>query len=441
MESAAAGDVVWGDAARVWGWVVSGLTAGLVGVVLLPWLVTFTPELVWDVDPRSLLDPLGRPYPATEVGPVGGVWWSVGLVLGSGLVMGAAVAAGARVRWWMVVLWAVGVCAAMWWVGRRMDEAWVVGPWIGGASVGLAMAHAGQLAGARRWAAAVLLGAGAALVMDGAVFVWVEQPMTVAHFEAEREAILASRGWEAGSPQAELFERRLRSPDVIGAAGFSNVLGTVSGALLLLALGSGAAWVVAARRARGQGAVVLWWAAAYACVGAMGLAWLLWATRSRAALGLTAAVGVLLGVAWVVAWWRGRAGRGGADEGADGSEGRGEGSVWLGGLMVVGVWVPALLAVGAVVVRGALPAPESWRSDPLLSLLFRWHYWEGAWGMWSASGWWERLAGVGPSGFAAGYLVHKPAINPEDVSSAHAAWVDWPVMLGVGGVAWVVLAG
>ncbi|MEM9790227.1 MAG: hypothetical protein AAF842_07445, partial [Planctomycetota bacterium] len=68
---------------------VVGVLAGvLAALAVLPWVVTFAPEVVWDIDPRSTVDAAGRALPVTAVGPVGAAWWSVGLVGGSAVVMG-----------------------------------------------------------------------------------------------------------------------------------------------------------------------------------------------------------------------------------------------------------------------------------------------------------------------------------------------------------------
>ncbi|MEM9251914.1 MAG: hypothetical protein AAGB29_06150 [Planctomycetota bacterium] len=392
-----------------------GVAAGLlVALAVLPWVVTFSPEVVWDIDPRSAVDAAGRALPVTSVGPVGGAWWSAGLVGWSAVVMAGALWCGVGVRWWMVALWGLGVVWAMPWLGQRIGEGWLVGSWIGGASAGLALAHAARLAAVRRWSAAVLLGVAVPIVADAGWYVASEHPMTVAQYEAEREETLAARGWAPGSPQAELYERRLRSPDVIGAIGFSNVMGTVAGALLVLALG----WAAAGRggdEKMHRGGVVLM------VLLAVGLAWLVWATRSKGALAATAAGVGWLGLAWAVSRWRGR--------GALLPAGR-----WV---LAFGALLPAVGAVAAVAVRGALGPPADWTGER--SLLFRWHYWVGAWRTWAEQGWGGRWWGVGPSGFTEGYLRNKPAINPEEVTSVHAVWVDWPVMLGVGGAAWLAL--
>ncbi|MEM1213988.1 MAG: hypothetical protein AAGI68_17015 [Planctomycetota bacterium] len=68
------------------------------------------------------------------------------------------------------------------------------------------------------------------------------------------------------------------------------------------------------------------------------------------------------------------------------------------------------------------------------SLLFRWQYWGAAWRVWTDGAW---LWGVGPGGFQAAYQAAKDVLNPEDVQSAHNVWVDYAVMLGVWGLAWV----
>jgi hypothetical protein len=70
-----------------------------------------------------------------------------------------------------------------------------------------------------------------------------------------------------------------------------------------------------------------------------------------------------------------------------------------------------------------------------LSILFRWFYVEGAARIVAA----HPLFGVGPEGFQAAYMIHKPPISPEAVSSPHSVFFDFVATLGAGGWAWALL--
>ena len=66
-----------------------------------------------------------------------------------------------------------------------------------------------------------------------------------------------------------------------------------------------------------------------------------------------------------------------------------------------------------------------------LSLLFRWFYIETAARIFAA----HPLLGTGPEGFKDAYMLLKPAISPEDISSPHSIFFDMAARLGLGGVA------
>ncbi|GAB4108720.1 MAG: hypothetical protein Kow00105_16400 [Phycisphaeraceae bacterium] len=72
------------------------------------------------------------------------------------------------------------------------------------------------------------------------------------------------------------------------------------------------------------------------------------------------------------------------------------------------------------------------------SLLFRFHYWQGAMDLIRAD--MSRLVlGVGPGMFKDLYESVRNPISPEVISSTHNVFIDYLVMLGVGGVAWSLL--
>jgi hypothetical protein len=102
-----------------------------------------------------------------------------------------------------------------------------------------------------------------------------------------------------------------------------------------------------------------------------------------------------------------------------------------GGWLVLGLLAAALLAV---VFRGVV-LPEGFLGDR--SLLFRWHYLSGATQMFAERG----FVGVGPDGFQVAYAAVRSPRSPEEVTTAHSVFADWPAMLGVSGFAWVTLIG
>jgi hypothetical protein len=237
-------------------------------------------------------------------------------------------------------------------------------------------------------ALAVVLGSVAVLLIEGAHQVLVQHPMTVEYFERSKDEFLASRGWREGSYEALSYERRLRQPELSAWFGLSNVYAGLVGAMAL-----GLALVAVVGRGR--------WARLAAVLGAVGGGAALAVSGSKGAIGA-----VVLGVLVVVFVSRTTLG---ARVGA--------GKVTIGACAAM---------IGGTVLGGLMGQ---------LSLLFRSQYLVGS----------LRIAreypvvGVGSEGFQGAYMVHKPATGPEDVASAHDVVLDLIAMLGVGGLALVVL--
>src|SRR5690606_14992553 len=89
-----------------------------------------------------------------------------------------------------------------------------------------------------------------------------------------------------------------------------------------------------------------------------------------------------------------------------------------------------ILPLAAIALRGLL-------GERLgeLSLLFRSFYLRGAIAIIAD----HPLLGVGPAGFKDAYMLAKPAIAPEDVTSAHSVLFDLGATLGLAGLAWIAL--
>src|SRR5690606_11618084 len=102
----------------------------------------------------------------------------------------------------------------------------------------------------------------------------------------------------------------------------------------------------------------------------------------------------------------------------------------------LGGWV-AIAAVGSALVAVAARGVAGEKIGEL-SLLFRWFYLQGSARIIAEHPW----LGVGPAGFRDAYLLAKPALSPEEVTSPHSVVFDWMSTLGVlAGGAWAVLLG
>jgi hypothetical protein len=106
---------------------------------------------------------------------------------------------------------------------------------------------------------------------------------------------------------------------------------------------------------------------------------------------------------------------------------------WLPGALAI---LLVLMAIAIIPVRGAMGPPDSHEGER--SLLFRWHYWQGAAGI-VAEDPLRLVTGIGASSFKDLYSRHKNPLNPEEVTSTHQVFIDYTLMLGVGGLAWSAL--
>jgi hypothetical protein len=240
---------------------------------------------------------------------------------------------------------------------------------------------------------AILVATAVPILWRGVLQVLVEHPQTVDAFLANRAEFLAARGWAEGSPQALTYERRLMQAEATAWFGLSNVSSSVIGALAVVAGGAS----IALWTPRRLGAVLagLVSAAAFLTVALTG---------SKGAIAATA-----IGVAFAVLALR-----------LPGPP------RWRVGVALLLLVVP----VAAVAARGMAGLSLGERS-----LLFRSQYADGALKVFGAN----PLIGVGPAGFGDAYLRVRPALAPEEVQSAHAAWADWIASLGEGGIAWIAL--
>jgi O-Antigen ligase len=369
---------------------------------LLPLVVVFTPSLYFESDPRSLGAQAGE---AISVGPTGSAWLAVISVAVAALALAVTVRARGRVRWWSFGLVAAGVVPCLVQMPGHFVNRLHGGAWIAAAALGLAAAHLAQFQRAKRLIVTAMIAMALPLFIQGAWYVYVEHPATVESFMNSQRDSLAARGLVYGSAEHAKYLTRLKGNDVIGAVGMSNVLGSILAVVSVLAL---TALVAAWRRKAG-------WVRLVVMAGVLALSgWALVLTQSKgAALALFAAVGLGMCV-WLLMRMKPGARR------------------IIPGLCVVFV----LAGSAAVLVRGAAGPPKGPEGE--LSLLFRFHYWQGA----------ARVLlddptavviGVGPGHFKDRYEAVRNPISPEVIASTHNVFVDYAVMLGIGGCAWGVL--
>jgi hypothetical protein len=253
-------------------------------------------------------------------------------------------------------------------------------------------------------ACAALLSIVVMIIPKGLAQVFVEHPQMMRTFRASQDAFLAAQGWSPDSAMARGYVRRLEQPEASGWFGLANVFATLAAA----GLASFATWFVleAARERLGvredpaERAKLLALTACGAALCAAGV-WLAGSKGGFAAAGLGLA---LAGAAW---WVRRPGNVGKISQRVAG---------WIGPVLVA-------LTLLAVVVRGLI-------GERLgeLSILFRWFYMQGA-----AKIFVHNPFGVGPGGFKDAYMIHKPALSPEDTAFAHSVLIDWIVCVGVFG--------
>jgi hypothetical protein len=364
---------------------VSGLAAAAVARSA----TMLVPSRWFDVDPAL------TPGAIEGLGPEGSLALDAMLLASSAAILLGRLRAGRGLDAIAVLLAAIPV-PVLAWHGALNGEADLEQIWRGASLVAawfgfVAVLHLRDRPDERMLLAAGLLAAAVPWLARGAEQWFVEHPRMVAHFETHRAEVLASFGWGENDEAARLYERRLRQREMFGWFGLSNV----------------------------------WSAAVAAC--AVAWARLAVATRGRAIESGTVAVAVAIALACVVGIL------------ANGSKG-GLAALAAG---LVFAWVaprlgpPSRLALAAIpigllaiVARGLLP-------EGLLgerSLLFRWHYLQGAWATLV-----EHPLGVGPAGFQEAYLLHKPERSPEVVQSAHSMLPDALIAGGAFAVAWAAL--
>jgi len=376
----------------------SCLVTTLAGLLAARTVVAWTPLVHFDLDPSAISREAVVPF--AGLGPTG----SLALDALTCLVAAALLAVLARsctVAWQGGLAIAAGIMAALdvaLVIRGDFENLWRGSAWVSaflGAGALAACAAHPRVARLQRIALAVLLSVAALWLVRGAWQVAVEHPATVAQYQSSKQEFLAAQGWTEESAQAQTYERRLMQREATGWFGLSNIMAGLVGAVGVAC----AVLIVQARRTLALRSAAVLALCALACGAIVAV------NGSKGALAACA-----LGL--MAAWWAGR-------------------SAWHARVAVLAALV---IPVVAVVVRGAIGESLGERS-----LLFRSQYWVGAWQVMLDAWPW----GCGPDSFQAAYTLHRPALAVEEVTSAHAAPVDWLATMGLAGVlmtaAWVVL--
>lgn len=371
---------------------------GLAGVTFLPSLVRIEIDPHWGWNPQAV----ELAEAMTAMGPSAVAWLNVvGMILAA-ITIGLHAVAGGAIAWRGSGLILLGMFFAARHMTSHADNLRLCGSWMAAAAVAMAVVHLVHHDTPRRLLLAVTLALLVPMFVDAASYVGIEHPITVADYQQRGATIIADRGFELGSVQQRLFEERLFKADAVGAYGLSNVFGSIVAALTAAAALLG---VGASRRGdhvTGTAALLL---------AILGLATVAM-TRSK---GAAIACLVVLVAATVV----------------------GPLTRWRAGAAVVMTLALVVAVVVGVVLRGTLGPPPDASGER--SLLFRWHYWQAAASMVFEGNTAEIVGGRGPAAFGRDFPRYKPPLNPEQVASSHSMAIDAIVMLGVGGVAWLVV--
>jgi hypothetical protein len=366
-------------------------TALLLGVIAFRCLVAISPNPTFDVDP------LQNPLPWFGIGPSGVLLTSILMLLASSLILLGERLQGRGLDRTLLLLAVLPLISITWHGAQDATDLWHGADWLSAVVGGVALAHAVREPGLRSTVLGGLLGILAMLAIRGGMEVLVEHPAMVGYFEDNRDAVLHAFGWEPGSVQADLYERRLLQPEASGWFGLANLFSglMVVGAILLF--GS------AMQKLSGGSFMML-------LLLLLGMLLLILVNGSKGA-GAAGLLGVLVLFAPTV------------------FKPLRKYSLSLPGMLALGC---LLLAIIAVQIRGTFDASFLGGER---SLLFRDHYLSGAWNMITN----HPLLGVGPAGFQEAYLLFKPVTSPEDPISAHSIIFDWLASLGVLGTAWIAL--
>jgi hypothetical protein len=383
------------------------VTLRLVALFVMLCCIVLRVVVAYDPFPGWMDDPTQLPWIASTIGPTASVAIDLVMMLAASIVASTSVFDRGEYRKWRARVWrwmltgAIGVVLHAWWSGWDVDRVTIGVQWTAAMLAGAATYIASSDPQCRRLMAGVLLGCVGLVACRAGVQYLIENPQTYADFKANKANILAAHGWTEDSPLAKSFERRVSQPDAGGWFGLSNVLGSfAAGSLVALGTLAVLAWREKREANSDGGRDALLVAAGVVAAGAT-LAF----SMSKGAI-IAAICGVVLTL---------------FSRGITYKSPKRKWGALIGLACIAG-------PIAGVLVRGLI-------GDRLgeLSIRFRAFYFEGAWNALSEA---QAIFGIGPGSFQDAYTSAKPAISPENVSSAHNFMVDHLVAFGLLGLEW-----
>lgn len=305
------------------------------------------------------------------------------------------------------------------WDGIVLSRHWLAGFTLAFATVA-ASRHATLRRAVMLLTTSTLVGIVLLVLAKGFAQIIFEHPQMMKAFRANKDAVIAAQGWEPNSPMARAYIRRLEQPEATGWFGLANIFATLCAAgfttlLTLLAL----SWQNSQQSHRSDSQSTTNKATIFLAICTAGCAAGVYFAGSKGGFAV-AALGVILALFTLIAR----------------REPAHQQPTTRTLLQRVAAWIgPALVAASllAIIARGLIGERLT-----ELSLLFRWFYMQGAAKIFAA-----HPLGVGAAGFKDAYMIHKPALSPEDTSFAHGVLIDWIVALGPLGIlaviAWLLL--
>ncbi|MCH8822843.1 MAG: O-antigen ligase family protein [Planctomycetes bacterium] len=381
---------------------------GGIGIVVFAFVrcvQTIVPHVVFDINPVLSPDPL------PGIGPVGSLIFDSLVLVACALGMLGIVLGKKSINWWLVLLAMVPIPVIIYHGLDDIGNMWRGTTWAASAISCVVLAHLARDRTLRIALFAVLFAVFLPLVVRGAMQSKVTifgatiegslYAQQIEEVETYIDEFIEDLGWEKGSASALIFERRARQANPRGWFPTTNIFASLIACGLIISVGLG---IGAVRSKQTSG-----WIGFCAILAAiMVLALLL--SGSKGAIFASLAGLALLVVPRIALLKK----------------------IFTpkrAGALIIAMIGLALLAV---VVRGTV-LNEGFLGEK--SLLFRWHYMAGASKTISEN----PVLGVGPDEFKTAYTLNRLARSPEEVTSVHSAFVDWISMLGMSGIAWVLL--
>ena len=378
---------------------------GIVVFAFVRCVQTIVPHVVFDINPAISPDPIAG------IGPVGSLIIDSLVLVACAIGLLGIVLRKRGINWWLVLLAMVPIPVIIYHGLDDFGNMWRGSTWAASAIACVVLAHLAREKMLRIVLFLALFTVLLPLVVRGAMQskitildATIEGPLyaqQVEEFENYKQEFFEDRGWEEDSAAARIFERRLRQANPKGWFPTTNIFASLIACGFIISIGLG---IGAIRYKQTSGWIGLCAIIAVTMVIALSI------SGSKGAI-LAALAGLVLLVVPRIAILRNLF------------------TPKRAGTIIIAMIGLALLAV---IVRGTVLS-EGFLGEK--SLLFRWHYMAGA-GKTIIE---NPLLGVGPDEFKTAYTKNRLARSPEEVTSSHSAFVDWISMLGISGIAWVIL--